>query len=426
MNTNDLSNKMNICVTVNSKYVRYLYVTLTSLYLNNKKGSINLVVLQRDFTEEDKDMVKTLTEKYHNTVEFVQVPDSDFAEYPTKYMREILFRLRVPEYMPDEWDRVLLLDADLIVNGDISELYYSIFKENYFAAAPDMFGKGVVWRDNRRWYPKDRMDWTHYNTGVLLYNLEGLRRDFPRDYLYAEGLNSRIEAPTFEEELINVLFGEKGILPLQKEKWNYMPGLHSYDIREDYVIYKDNDEIEKNAHIIHFAQQNPWDRGKKTEAFRIWWKYAKKTPFYEEVLRETYWKTEEYLNSIDVSLENTESKLRDIDRLLDMYESGEFADLLESKGFKTILVYGAGRVSRIISLCLEKSNVTISCFIDKEKRGLFCGEKIIGIDEVSNCEGDAILVSNSVYIADIRQDLAGKTQIPIITIDELLVGSAAF
>lgn len=414
---------MNICVTVNSRYIRYLYVMLTSLYENNVKSSVHLVVLQRDFTDEDKDTIRTLTEKYLNTVEFINVPDSDYLEYPAQYMREILFRLKVPEYMPDGWDRVLLLDADLIVNGDISDLYYSDFKDNYFAVAPDMFGKGVVWRENRRWYPKERTDWTHYNTGVLLYNLEGLRRDFPRGYLYDEGLKSKIEAPTFEEELINVLFGEKGILPLQKEKWNYMPGLHAYDIREDYVIYKDNDEIEKNAHIMHFAQQNPWDKGKKTEAFRIWWKYAKKTPYYEEMLRETYWKAEEYVNSVDVLLENTESKLRDIDRLLDMYDSGGFAALLESKGYGSIIVYGAGRIARIISLCMEQSVVELRCFVDREKKGKFCGKNVVGIDDLSECKADIILVSNSVYIDEIRKDLKGKTTIPIITIDELLEGS---
>ena len=73
---------MNICVTVNSKYVCYLYVMLQSLYENNQKGSINLYVLQRDFTESDKAVITEISERFQNRAFYIFVREPDLSEMP--------------------------------------------------------------------------------------------------------------------------------------------------------------------------------------------------------------------------------------------------------------------------------------------------------------------------------------------------------
>ena len=205
---------MNVCVTVNSKYMRYLYTMLLSLYKNNKRGSICLYVIQRDFTEENKKTILDLTEQYENWVKYIWIDEHKFDSMPvyTKERKnlslEIYFRLLIPELIPDEIDKILMLDVDIVVNHSIEELYALDMSKKCLGAAPNMCANFIVDKTFRKWYPKDRTHWIHYNTGVLIWNLKRIREKYPREYLFQMAFKHKIETSTFEEELFNVEFGE--------------------------------------------------------------------------------------------------------------------------------------------------------------------------------------------------------------------------
>ena len=73
---------MNIVVAANSKYMRYLYIMLSSLIENNRDEEINIFVMQRDFTDNDKTCIKELTEKYEKSVSFLFVDEKRFKGLP--------------------------------------------------------------------------------------------------------------------------------------------------------------------------------------------------------------------------------------------------------------------------------------------------------------------------------------------------------
>ena len=197
-----------------------------------------------------------------------------------------------------------------------------------------------------------------------------------------------------------------------------MPGLHAYDVREDYIIYESNDEIVKNVNIMHFAQQNPWDKGKKTDAFKIWWDYARKTPYYEDLLWETYWKSEEYVIPTEERMEANENKLRYIDKILDEYENKTLVQYFDKRGFKKIAIYGAGRIARILSMCIKSTSIEIICYIDREMTGTFYERPIFEIKGAGDIDADCIVVSNPAYFKEVQNQL--KTNLPIISLEEVL------
>ena len=199
-----------------------------------------------------------------------------------------------------------------------------------------------------------------------------------------------------------------------------MPGLHVYDICEDYVIYNNNREIKENVSIMHFAQQNPWDMGRKNEAFKIWWEYARRTPFYHEILEECYCKAEEYIISQPDRISQNENKLRYIDMLLDDNSRDAFLRCLKNRRIKRIMVYGASRIARMLEWSIRGTGIEIECFIDKSYRGEFCSKPTIYFDDIKKFTADIIVVSNSSYVNEVREDLKGYTTLPIITIDEVL------
>ncbi len=373
---------MNVCVTVNSKYLRYLYTMLLSLYENNKRGSICLYVLQRDFTIDDKRVILELTERYENRVKYIWVDEHKFDSMPAHTQErknlslEIYFRLLIPELIPDRVERILMLDVDIIVNHSIEELYTTDMGDKCLSAAPNMCANYIVADNFRKWYPKDRTHWTHYNTGVLLWNLKRIREVYPKEYLFQMAFKHKIETSTFEEELFNVEFGEDNIFALDPLKWNYISTRINKFVKPNFKKYQSLEAIKSNCAIIHYAGMNPWEAGVKDESFFFWWDYAKETPYYKAFLEEQLIRTEAYLSDIY----SDQEKEMDAQILSLMFHFKGTSDL---KTFfngeeEALYLWGAGQMGERFYqlLCSVNLQENLAGVIDEKKNGMFYGFEI--------------------------------------------------
>ena len=96
-------------------------------------------------------------------------------------------------------NKVLYLDVDTIVTGDISELWYTNIYDNYIAAVPEC-GE-------------------YYNSGVMLMNLEYMRKHNSSEAL-CSFLESRIYTFPDQEAINNVFAGKIRKLPPKFNAWN--------------------------------------------------------------------------------------------------------------------------------------------------------------------------------------------------------------
>jgi len=411
---------MNICVTVNSKYMRYLYIMLVSLYENNKNGDIDLYVIQRDFTDDDKKTINEISNFYENRVHYIWADESKFDNFPifkggrTNLSLEIYLRLLLPEYLPTDIERVLMLDVDIVVNDSLEELYTLDFEGKMLAAAPNMCHNCIVKDDWRRWYYSDRTNWTHYNTGVLLWNLKGIREKYPREYIFNQAWHEKIETATFEEELFNVLFGDTEIKEIAAEKWNYI-STHAYMYsRPNYKVYHTNQEIIDNCKILHFAALNPWQAGAKDETFDIWWNYAKRTPYYRDIISEIYPETERILTK--------QTKiLCYADIILSPHCKEHMSKIFKKHDYHKIVLYGGGRIAKFITVMMN-DECSIEAYIDKAYTGTLFSKPVLGIEDFrkSNIGADCILVTAPYYFNEIYDELSKITDIPIVNLDTIL------
>lgn len=285
---------MNICMTINSKYVRYTYVTLLSLYKNAEKGDIRLFIIHDDLTDEDKQVLGELTREYENTVEYIDCDMNVLNSMPVfrgekrdRYPISIFSRLLIPRYIPEDIDRLLLLDSDIIINKPIDALYHIDMEENYFAAAINMCGNGVIPLKHRKWYGENRHQWLHYNIGVLLWDLDKIRKELPSDYIFNLAWKwDKVQVDTFDEELLNVEFGENKILRIPEERWNYITPWSNRYGRPLFYKYTSYEEMKKTCAVIHYAGFAPWKGDYVDESYDLWWDYAKQTPFFNGFLDE--------------------------------------------------------------------------------------------------------------------------------------------
>lgn len=186
------------------------------------------------------------------------------------------------------YDKIIMLDIDLIVRKDIAELYQISLHENWLAAALDIDFNGQWKRRKRsytRYYKKEVIltDPEHYiQSGVIVANLKKIRENFPDYYFIRLALSKKF---LYDDQDILNLCCANHILII-KQNWNvlhdnnccrirYVVAFANRDLREEYF------EARTNPFIIHYAgNQKPWNDN-TCDFAKEYWNIAYDTPIYE-------------------------------------------------------------------------------------------------------------------------------------------------
>lgn len=293
---------INVATALNRKYLRYTMVMLVSLCENNP-DSVRVFLLNQELTEQDLQMFRDVLKKYGAQVEDLKVNRAMFpAELPYngQWSIETYFRLLLQDILPDDVKRLIYLDGDIIVNRSLKEMYELDFEGMDLMAARDIGWSFVREKYNEKQKALiDRVLQTghgYFNAGVLLMNIEELRKKYSfRTYLQAiERWDYQMYA--LDQDILNDVHATKAGY-FDAEVYNLCAR----------VAHNQNKTYEdmKDTAIIHYTGFKPWDSGNcHYDIEKLWWEYAKKTPFYQELLEEFLDKTmtdtylEDYIKSL--------------------------------------------------------------------------------------------------------------------------------
>jgi lipopolysaccharide biosynthesis glycosyltransferase len=182
---------------------------------------------------------------------------------------------------------------------DIAKLYQIELGDNYLAAACN---HSLTYRlhtqcyFHKKLYHLDVQDYlvnklglaepqNYFQAGVLVLNIKKLNLDqiFQKFFAKLENLPN----PYFlEQDILNCLCGAKTLFVSQA--WNLEAGLPEQLMRETLPdgLFQELLMARENPKIIHFnGPRKPWFFNKTPYAAQ-WWSYARKTPFYEQILKE--------------------------------------------------------------------------------------------------------------------------------------------
>lgn len=274
---------MNIVVAVNKPFVPYCYVMLTSLLMNNP-NPVRVFVLHHELDETDEKTLNELSDRYPVTFEYLYIPDHllppEDIMAATPWGIETYFRLAVVDLLPEDVDRALYLDSDMIVNGSLAELYFC-----------DLGGKNIAaCHDLHSTYPfNDYRDqtfaalipdgFTYFNAGLTLFHIEGLRKshNFQTYMDVIRSLNYQVHCP--DQDALNYAH-HKDIHFLDFKKYN----LYARRAYTDFGMHYE--DAKKNAIVIHYTNSKPWHGNcLHCDIEQLWWDYAKHTPFHYEFLQ---------------------------------------------------------------------------------------------------------------------------------------------
>ena len=173
---------MNIATALNRKYLEYTAVMLCSLCENNHEH-IDAYILHSELTDKDINTLKNSLSKYDITIIPLMINRSDFdTRLPrnSQWSIETYYRLMLMDILPDNIDRILYLDVDLIINGSVEEFYHVDFKGDEVIVADDSNGKRSrdTFGSKQAEMFKDMLDngFRYFNADVMLFNVQEIRK----------------------------------------------------------------------------------------------------------------------------------------------------------------------------------------------------------------------------------------------------------
>lgn len=274
---------MNVATALNRKYLLYTGVMLSSLCENNPVH-VDAYLLHGELLDTDIGYLQTGLSKYDITIHSMRIDKAAFSEKlgtNSMWTIETYFRLMLLDILPENVDRIFYFDVDLIINKSLKDFYEVDFGDKEIIACEDDCGMcdlshyGPV---HRKMFGREEMkDYRYFNAGVLLLNVREMRKKYDFKYymnVAKEDWNYEMEA--FDQDLLNYVHWKNvGYMPFEK-----------YDLFARIAFYSGVkvQTIRENVAIIHYTQFKPWD-GCAThfDIEQIWWDYARKTPFYDEL-----------------------------------------------------------------------------------------------------------------------------------------------
>lgn len=253
--------KMNILVTINNGYVKQLNILLNSIQYSNLNEKFDIYVLYKDSENIKREEVENGLDLERFFLHFIKINKEEVDNLPSyekRYPVEIYFRIFATQYLPQNIDRILYLDADIVVINELKELYEMDFEGNYFIAATHI--KKVLHRFNEiRLNLKE--DEPYINTGVLLMNLKELRKIDVKGQVieFIENNKNKLMLP--DQDIISSVYGSK-IKLVDELKYNLgdrILNLYNLNNPKDKITLK---WICKNTVIIHYYGRNKPEKEK--------------------------------------------------------------------------------------------------------------------------------------------------------------------
>ncbi|NTU89242.1 MAG: glycosyltransferase family 8 protein [Actinobacteria bacterium] len=249
---------MNIMVTLDSNYIKPLEVMLKSLFVNNHGEHFTIYLTHSSITDSEFTDLKEYIHRHGHELIGIRVEDDFFDHAPTflYYPKEMYYRLLAHRYLPEELERIVYLDPDILVLNSMRE-YYDTDLEGYLYAASCRENPLVLALSRVRLRPH-KIE-AYYSSGILLMNLS-LQRKLVSDVRILDSIEqNKMKLLLPDQDLFNILYA----------KWikNVPEIIYNYDTRF-YRSYKmlssgetDVNYIMHNTVFMHFCgPSKPWKK----------------------------------------------------------------------------------------------------------------------------------------------------------------------
>jgi lipopolysaccharide biosynthesis glycosyltransferase len=266
-----MSEIYHIAVTCDNSFVNHTIVTLNSLKRYNSNRTFFIHILDSGITGKFRFKLKLFLFRLGFKYKFYKIDYSPIKDAPVSHHVTIASynRLFLSTILDQNIERVLYLDSDIIVLGQIDMLFEYDLSDFFVAAA----GETLSNIDRERL--EFNSDEQYFNAGILVVNLKKWRQENIESKLVDFINNQPRKIKYWDQDVLNYCLKNKWLrLP---QKYNLT---HFFFYPNDYtpsyfgLNQAQYEETQKDPVIIHFtSHQKPWIEGCKHPKKDLYYQY---------------------------------------------------------------------------------------------------------------------------------------------------------
>ena len=236
-------------------YIRQIETAMKSLCRHN--SHLKIYLLNQDIPQEWVSQIRIyLQERGGDLIDCKLIGSQYKMNWSNKlpHINHMTFaRYFIPDFVTE--DKVLYLDSDLIVTGDLTDLFELDLGENYLGAARSCFSAGIG-----------------FNAGVLLINNKKWRAENIRQKLIDLTEKEHENVAEGDQSILNMMFSESYIQI--DETYNYQIGFDRGAAEQGHawILEKSINPLPKILHYI--SQDKPWNQFSVGRLRENWWNYS--------------------------------------------------------------------------------------------------------------------------------------------------------
>ncbi|HFI0385342.1 TPA: SP_1767 family glycosyltransferase [Streptococcus suis] len=214
------SKTLDIAFSVNNRYAQYLGATILSILAHHPKEEVRVHILYKEIAQSILQDLDNLARQTPNLeLHFHLLEDQQFSAIPIRteqFPIESFSRFLLPELLVD-LKRILYLDVDILVHGNLMELFQTDL-EGYELGAiveADIFKYYQWYLDSLGFSPND----AYFSSGVLLMDLDKMRQNGTTNQLIAMALEKAQDYKFPDQDILNTYY--KGQFKQLSPAYNY-------------------------------------------------------------------------------------------------------------------------------------------------------------------------------------------------------------
>ncbi len=243
--------KIPIALITDENFAPYCATTMASVLRNaGKDTELSFYILTEGLSQTVKDKFNELRAIKECSIDYILINKDDFRGLPKCHHIpvESYYRFKLFSSLPD-LDKVLYLDSDMVVLGDVGEIF-NINIDNYYAGMviDAVKNLGTIISDAKIKLQMP-IESEYFNAGVMLVNLAKCREYNIGQQLFEWAKNNISKLTWADQDVINVVMN--GYIKELPEKYNVQLSYRTTNVR-----LSELDEIK----VIHYCgSYKPWN-----------------------------------------------------------------------------------------------------------------------------------------------------------------------
>ncbi|MGM9697219.1 MAG: glycosyltransferase family 8 protein [Prevotella sp.] len=265
---------IHIACCTNEKMAPLFGVVATSIGVNVTSDKVMLHLLHNGLKSHTINRIHEIANKYRMDINFLQINSDILKGCPVNkkihYANIMMYaRLLLPTMLPD-LDKVIYLDCDLVVNGDLKDLWDFDVDDVAVAMAPDHLYKDATTLERLK-----MTNGEYLNSGIIVMNLEYWRKHNVQNRVLTFIEENGKNLIYFDQDALNVtLQNERRKLPIKYDctPYHLLRNLNNFPSE----IHEEICKARTAPTIFHYmGPTKPWILGSYVPGKELFKKYQR-------------------------------------------------------------------------------------------------------------------------------------------------------